>query len=181
MDTAPTSFDEMPSVKLIKGYHGIPRALIVFWPALLAIVFAAATFFPPLPQADLYPRSFNATIFVAVSALLVAVGCIKMITNAFRWFRTLPPTELDLLATAKIPEIAQSGLATTVIVRNGRIRRYDLIPIVFQTLEHRERTKADLQARKAVSDLRSKEDASSNEKRATEALLRRFVQASSSR
>ena len=72
---------------------------------------------------------------------------------------------------------SQQLLAATVLRRRGRIRCYDLIPVVFKTIKHRQGIKSCLQARKAKSDLQEKAGLENEQAKAAAALLRRFGQA----
>ena len=169
----PNTFDQLASVKLIKDFYPIPRPLLVFWPALVIVTCALAIAFPDwLP---VYPQ--HITVFTSVCKLVAFASSILMLTCMRSWFRVLPASEITALATVQIPEVAQQMLAATVFRRHGRIRCYDLIPVVFKTIKHRQGIKSCLQARKAKSDLQEKAGLENEQAKAASALLRRFGEA----
>lgn len=172
LDTHST-FDQLPTVKLIKDFYPVPRTLLVFWPSLVILACAFAIVFP----ASLPVHPQHITFITSVCKLVAFASAIVMLMGMRSWFRLLPAAEITSLATVQIPEVAQHMLAATVLRRRGRIRGYDLIPVVFKTIKYRQGIKACLQARKAKSDLLEQEGVKNEQAKAAEALLRRFGRA----
>ena len=169
----PSTFDQLASVKLIKDFYPVPRPLLVFWPVLVIMACALAIAFPE----SLLTHPQHITVFTSGCKLVAFGSSILMLTCMRSWFRVLPASEINALATVQIPDVAQQLLAATVLRRQGRIRCYDLIPVVFKTIKHRQGIKSCLQARKAKSDLQEKAGLENEQAKAAAALLRRFGQA----
>ncbi len=166
----PSTFDQLASVKLIKDFYPLPRPLLVFWPVLVIVACALAIAFPE--SLPVYPQ--HITLFTSFCKLVAFASGVLMLMCMRSWCRVLPAAEITALATVQIPDVAQQMLAATVLRRQGRVRCYDLIPVVFTTIKHRQGIKACLQARKAKSDLQEKEGLKNEQAKAAEALLRRF-------
>ncbi len=169
----PSTFDQWASVKLIKDFYPVPRPLLVFWPVLVIMACALAIAFPE----SMLTHSQYITVFTSGCRLVAFGSIILMLTCMRSWFRVLPASEITALAAVQIPEVAQQMLAATVLRRQGRIRCYDLIPVVFKTIKHRQGIKSCLQARKAKSDLQEKAGLENEQAKAAATLLRRFGQA----
>lgn len=168
-------FDSLGSVKDLKTHFPIHPFIMLTWP-----IYATGLlwFF----SNDSVLRQVVSIEFLVVTlhwmaTMLSYVGAIVSLFHLRGWLRVLPADELEALSVVELPEPGQQALAAAVLKRKGRLRLYDLAPVVYATIKHREKVKAELQARKDLGEPQS-DNPRDQVTKAADTLHQRFMRTS---